>query len=180
MTRQRFVLLGFSLLLFACCAFSQSLDGTTHVFRDDLLDHLVGKWSLTGEVAGRKASHRVEAEWVLNHQFLRIHEKDMAQPQPSGEAPYEAIVFVGRDNTSERYVAHWMDVFGGRWSETLGYGTRVGNAIEFVFEYPDGPFRTTFRWQPDKSGWEWNMRSRAKNGDWEQFGLLKLTAETSR
>lgn len=35
---------------------------------------------------------------------------------------------------SERYVAHWLDVFGGRFSETLGFGKREGNSIRFLFE----------------------------------------------
>lgn len=41
--------------------------------------------------------------------------KDVSSP-PN----YEAMVFIGYDNTSERYVVHWIDVFGGRFSETLG------------------------------------------------------------
>lgn len=93
------------------------------------------------------ADHAVKAEWVLNHQFLRIDEKENA-PQP-GSTPYEAMVMLGYDNTGERYVAHWLDMYGGRFSETLGYGTRAGNEIRVVFECPDGPFHTTFRWKPD-------------------------------
>ena len=160
--------------------FGQSLDGPNHIFSDDLLEHLAGKWSLTGDIAGRKATHSVEAEWVLNHQFLRIHEKDTAAGVPGEHVAYEAIVFVGRDNMSERYVAHWLDVFGGRWSETLGYGTRSGDAIEFVFEYPDGPFHTVFLWQPQKNAWEWEMRSRGTNGEWKQFGRMTLRGEQPR
>jgi hypothetical protein len=53
---------------------------------------------------------------------------------------------IGYDNMSERYVVHWIDVFGVRFSETLGYGKRVGNEIDFIFEYPDGPFRTNLIW----------------------------------
>jgi hypothetical protein len=26
---------------------------------------------------------------------------------------YQATVYIGRDNASARYVAHWIDVFGG-------------------------------------------------------------------
>jgi hypothetical protein len=76
---------------------------------------------------------------ALNHRFLCLEMRGTARVPT-----YEAIVFIGRDNLSERYVAHWLDVSGGRWSETLGYGTKSGQAVEFVFEYPDGPFRTTF------------------------------------
>lgn len=51
--------------------------------------------------------------------------------------------FLGYDPISERYVWHLMDIFGARYSETLGCGTRDGSQIHFVFEYPDGPFRNT-------------------------------------
>ena len=44
-------------------------------WRDDLAEHMAGTWKLQGQVMGRDAHHDVEAEWVLNHQFLRIHEK---------------------------------------------------------------------------------------------------------
>jgi hypothetical protein len=149
------------------------LDGPKHTFKDALLENMVGNWKLTGKVMGRKADHTVRAEWVLNHQFLRIHERDNL-PARAGEVPYEAIVMVGYDNTSDRYVAHWTDVYGGRFSETLGYGTRVGNEIRFTFEYPDGPFLTTFRWKPDVEQWEWLMRTKDKTGQWTEFADLTL------
>ena len=81
---------------------------------------------------------------------------------------------VGYDNASERYVAHWNDVYGGRFSETLGYGTRNGNDICFVFEYPDGPFHTTFRWLPESQQWAWLMETKNKSGQWTEFATLNL------
>ena len=115
---------------------------------------------------GRPAHHDFDAAWVLNHQFLR-----MRQSEPPD---YEAIVFVGYDNTSERYVAHWLDVYGGRFSETLGYGTRTGNSIRFVFEYPDGPFRNTFTWKPETRAWQFVLESKNKQGQWVNFAVEDL------
>src|SRR5262245_52335136 len=91
----------------------EPLDGPGRIFRDDLLDSLVGKWQLTRTIRGTQVHNTVEVEWVLNHQFLRVHMKDTAVP-----SQYEAMVFIGYDNASERYVPHWIDVFGGRFSET--------------------------------------------------------------
>jgi len=142
-------------------------------WRDDLADHMVGTWKLQGPVMGRDAHHEVEAEWVLNHQFLRIHEKTEAGA-PGSEQRYEAMWFLGYDSISERYVLHLLDVFGGRFSETLGYGVRDGNAIRFVFEYPDGPFHTVFQWSPEKDTWEWLMTQKDKGGKWSTFADLKL------
>ncbi len=154
-------------------AHGQELDGPKHTFNDPLLDNMVGRWVLTGEVAGHSARHLVEAEWVPNHQFLRIHEKDDASPMASVPS-YEAIIMVGYDNTSERYVVHWVDIYGGRFSETLGYGSRSGDDITLTFEYPDGPFHTTFRWRPDSRSWEWMMQQKNKEGKWTQFADLIL------
>lgn len=148
----------------------EPLDGPTRIFKDDLLDNLVGNWKLKREIQGRTAENSVTVAWVLNHQFLQIHMKDVKKP-----ATYEAMVFVGYDNTSERYVVHWLDVFGGRFSETLGYGKRSGNSIKFVFEYPDGPFHNTFIWTPETKGWRFLMEQKNKNGTWGVFAQDTLT-----
>lgn len=150
------------------------LDGPARIFHDELLDKMAGCWKLSGKVAGRAANHSVDAGWVLNHQFLKIDESDVAAPAEGG-VRYEAMVFVGYDNASERYVAHWIDVFGGRFSETLGYGKRSGNEIQFVFEYPDGPFHTTFRWIPEAGARQWLMMTKDQQGKWTGFGDMTLT-----
>ena len=143
-----------------------ALDGEGIPMNDPLLDKMVGHWTLSGTMVGRPATHDVDVEWVLNHQFLRIHEVDKA-------GGYEAMPMIGYDNTSERYVAHWIDVFGGRWSETLGYGKRDGDAVVFTFKYPDGPFRTAFRW--DGKQWHWTMTQKNASGAWTTFAEMVLT-----
>jgi hypothetical protein len=143
-------------------------------WRDDFVDHMAGAWTLTGQVLGREAHHDIQAEWVLNHQFLRLHEKSAVSAPPS-ERRYEAIWFLGYDSVSERYVLHLFDIFGTRYSETLGYGLRDGNAIRFVFEYPDGPFHTTYRWSPETGTWHWLLEQKDKDGKWTTFADFKLT-----
>jgi hypothetical protein len=143
-------------------------------WRDDLVDHMVGTWQLRGPVMGHEAHHTVEAEWVLNHQFLRIHETTEAGAAAS-EKRYDAIWFLGYDPVSERYVLHLLDVFGGRLSETLGYGAREGNSLRFVFEYPDAPFLTVFQWSAEKDTWQWRMTQKDKDGKWVSFADLRLT-----
>ena len=110
---------------------------------------------------------------MLNHQFLRIDEKER-NPASGTSVPYQAMIMIGYDNTSDRYVAHWTDVYGGRFSETLGYGTRAENEIRLVFEYPDGRFHTTFRWKPDEKEREWLMQTKNKTGHWVEFADLTL------
>lgn len=151
------------------------LDGPNHPFADDLLDHLAGTWKATGQMRGQPLNHSIDAGWVLNHQFLRFHEKDNSRPPA-----YEADAYIGYDNMSERYVIHWIDVFGGRFAETLGYGQRTGNSIRFVFEYPDGPFSSRLTWKPAERKWQFVLESKNNRGKWENFGTLELgVADTS-
>src|SRR5262245_8308468 len=150
-------------------AAQEPLDGRHRIFQDELLDHLVGDWKLTRQMRGQTAENTVKAEWVLQHQFLRVHMKDVATP-PN----YEAMIFIGYDNTSESYVAHWIDVFGGRFSETLGYGVRDGNRVKFIFEYPDGPFHNTFNWNAEAKTWTFLMEQKDRTGKWKEFALDQL------
>lgn len=149
-----------------------SVDGPKHILHDELLENMLGSWRLNGKIAGRQVEHTVDTDWVLNHQFLRLHEKEVAT---TDKLPYEAIVMIGYDNASERYAAHWMDIFGGRFSETLGYGKRSDSQIEFVFEYPDGPFHTIFRWDAGSQHWQWLMRQKNEAGQWTDFADATLT-----
>jgi hypothetical protein len=142
-------------------------------WHDSFADHLTGKWKVEGKVMGHDAHHEVDGEWVLDHQFIRLHERT-AVSAPASESKYEAIWFLGYDAVSGHYVLHLLDVFGGRYSETLGYGVRSGNEIRFVFEYPDGPFHTTFRWLPETATWEWLMEQQDKGGKWTPFADLKF------
>jgi hypothetical protein len=143
-------------------------DGPAHSFQDSLMTQLVGQWTMSGDLLGSAAPFTLRVEWVLNHQFLRLEMRDQANPPK-----YEAISYVGYDNASERYVAHWIDIFGGRWSETLGYGKREGNSVRFVFEYPDGPFVSVYTFDP-KTGWRIDMTQRATTGGWKDFAHYKL------
>ena len=169
---------GLACCLLAALSVSQEqpppLDGPKVAFADQLLNNMVGNWKVAGTIRGHNVVQTVEADWVLNHQFLRVHEKG-TDPTSAGPA-YEAIVMIGYDHASDRYVAHWMDNGGGRYSETLGYGLRSGDEIMFVFEYPDGPFHTTFLWLPEKKQWQWLMKSKDNRGQWTDFANLTLTS----
>lgn len=125
-----------------------SLDGPKHIFHDDLLENMLGSWHLNG---GRRLCAQSS-----------ISPDSQKEVVTGDKLPYAAIVMIGYDNASERYVAHWMDIFGGRFSETLGYGKRSENQIEFVFEDPDGPFHTTFRWDAGLQHWQRLMRQKMR------------------
>lgn len=151
------------------------VDGEHRAFQDTLLERLVGKWNVTGKAAGQQIKQYCEAEWVLNHQFLRVYFIDSIAKQrrsegKPGRAEYEAMVFIGYDHMSERYVVHWIDIFGGRFSETLGYGTLEGqDSIRFHFEYPTGPLHNTLTWAAENGIWSIVIRQKDAKGKWTVF-----------
>jgi hypothetical protein len=146
------------------------LDGPQRIFQDPLFEQLTGSWTMAGAVRARPAKYSLRVDWTLNHQFLRLEMRDVSDPPA-----YQATAYIGYDNASERYVAHWLGTFGGRWSETLGFGKRSGNAVLFVFEYPDGPFHTTFTLNPETKSWNVLMEDRGKGGSWREFAHYALT-----
>ncbi len=152
------------------------VDGRGRVFHDDLLDKLVGKWRISGNVVGRKLEQLGEVKWVLNHQFLQLHFLDVSLADPKDPTPnYEALVYIGYDNMSERYVMFWLDIFGGRFAETMGFGTRQSSdAIMFVFQYPDGPLKNTFTLNKAQGTWTIKIVQKNASGKWTDFATELL------
>ena len=151
---------------------------TTHAtaqqptFRDSLLDHLVGKWLLQGTVADQKTTQDIDASWVLEHQYLRLHE--ISREQKDGKPTYEAFSFIGWNQTSEEYACAWIDIYGGLSPFSLGYAKRNQNEIPFLFKDKDTSFHTTFTYSPKDDSWFWRMDSEQK-GTLSPFGRLTLT-----
>ena len=133
-------------------------DGPKRIFKDAFIENLTGDWKLTRKIRGKEVANTVKAKWVLNHQFLQLHMKDPAHPPG-----YEAIVLIGYAHAEKKYVAHWCDTYGGKFS-AVGHGKRSGDSIEFEFQYPDGPFYNTFTWNAKAKGWTFRMESQKKDG----------------
>ncbi len=125
---------------------------------DSFLENLVGNWQISRRIRGTVVRNTLKAEWVLQHTFVQLHMRDVADPPQ-----YEALVLIGYDASGQRYVAHWCDNFGAQYS-AVGYGKRVGNVIDFVFSYPDGPFHNRFSWVPARSAWVFLMEAEGKDG----------------
>ena len=89
----------------ACCARAQA---PTPPAADALLDRLAGHWILEGTIAGRPTTHDVDAQWVLAHQYLRVHEVSR-EKSGTGQPRYEAIVFIAVDRSSGAYTCLWLD-----------------------------------------------------------------------
>jgi hypothetical protein len=134
-------------------------------FKDELLDKITGQWNLSGEIRNEKVENNFTAGWILNHQFLELNFTDVVTPPG-----YMARVTIGYDCISERYVVHWLDNYGGRYSETLGNGTIADQSIVFRFEYPDGPFLNSFIYHKNNDSWQFHMTTKNDKGEWVVFG----------
>jgi len=144
-------------------------------FHDELLDHHQGAWVLEGTIAHKQTTHDITCDWVLNHQYLQIHEVSR-EKNAKGEPEYEALVFLGWDATHSRYFAIWHDVYGGFNQTSVGYATRNGDQIAFLFKDDNGKpdFHTTFAYNRSADTWDWLMDN-DDNGTLKPFARVKLT-----
>lgn len=138
---------------------------------DPLLDNLIGNWVLSGTIGRKQTTHDVRIRWVLNHQFVEIHEVSQ-EKDASGSPQYEARVFLGWDSRKNSYVVHWIDVFGGGFS-AQGYAPKMEGSIPIVFESDDGKFHTTFSFDQRTRAWFWKMDNE-QNGTLQEFARLKM------
>jgi hypothetical protein len=145
--------------------------GPTPELKGPFLDKLIGNWHVERKFgSGRTAENTVHVEWVLDHQFLELHYCDIATPPK-----YEAMVFIGYNAGAQNYICHWIDNFGGEFS-AVGAG-KIDNerhAIEFTFNYNDGPLTNKFSFDPATKTWTSLMRQKDK-GEWKLFAEDRFT-----
>jgi hypothetical protein len=160
-----------SLVLLALPASAQ-----TPAFQDSLLDRLIGTWVLRGTIAGKETTHDVVSEWVLGHEYVRLHEVSRER-DAGGRAAYEAIVFIGADPSQDGYACLWLDSTGGGGlaGQAIGHGRRSADEIAFRFQGGDGStFHTTFAYDRDPGTWRWLMDGE-EGGKLQPFARLTLT-----
>ena len=146
-------------------------------FNDTLVDHLAGKWVLTGQMDKGPVTHDITAEWVLAHQYLELHEVSREKNR-DGSPVYQAKVFIGWDAGKKIYDVVWLDDYGSISTQSLGYATPNGNSLAFVFHNRDdaGGFHTTFTWHPENGTWSMDMDNMTAAGKTETFARTTLTA----
>ncbi|HEY0105314.1 MAG TPA: hypothetical protein VGB91_04465 [Rhizomicrobium sp.] len=142
---------------------------------DALLDHLAGKWVLTGEIANRQTTHDVSAAWVLAHQYLELRET-AREKNADGSPAYDATVYIGWDESTKHYVCVWLDDYGSISTQSLGYAVRAGDRIAFVFQDrdDDAKFHTTFAYDAAANRWSMDM-DQGPDGKLTPFARTTLT-----
>jgi hypothetical protein len=145
--------------------------GPPPALKDPFLDNFVGDWSVSRQMGnGRNIETTVRGEWVLKHQFVELH---YGAGDRAGE--YEALVFIGFDETAKSYVCHWLDVFGGHYS-AVGHGKLDPNllGIEFRFDSKEGLLTNKFAFDAETKNWTSLIRQE-ENGQWKIFADEKWT-----
>jgi len=149
---------------------------TTHGFQDPLLDRFAGTWVLEGMIAGNDVVHDLVAEWVTGHQYLRFVELSRER-EDDGARAYEAIVFIGWDEPSERYACLWLDSTGGGGltNGIIGYAPADDDRLAFLFDFDaETRFHTTFTYDRQRDAWELSMDSE-RDGSLNPFARARMT-----
>src|SRR5215467_2626320 len=101
-----------------------------------LLESMVGHWVLRGTIARQSVVHDIEADWVLQHHYIRIHEVSR-EKNTGGQPAYEALIFVTY-NESGNYSCAWLDITGGLSILSLGTAAPLENELPFAFRNEKG------------------------------------------
>jgi hypothetical protein len=148
--------------------------------KDPLLDRLSGTWILQGTIAGHETTHDIESEWVLNHEYLRLHETSR-EKNAQGQPAYEAIIIIEWDESSNQYKCLWLDsTGGGGLSAPIALGKRGNDEITFLFREKDKGedketgVHTTFAYSKTADTWSW-LIDNEEAGKRTPFARVKLT-----
>jgi len=126
---------------------------------DSLFPRLAGHWVLRGTIARQQTVHDVTFEWLLDREYLQMHEVSRER-SPTGTPAYEAVVLFGRDPATGAYACLWMDNTAAAAFPPagIGRGSVAGDSIPFLFHYTaTTSFHTAFVYHPAKDSWQWHM-----------------------
>ena len=137
---------------------------------------MTGQWVLQGTIAGKQTTHDIDANWVLNHEYMQLHETSR-EKDAQGRPAYAAIVLLGWDENLKQYACLWLDTTDGGGlaaTQPIAYGKRNGNEIALLFKGDDGSTtHTTFVYNPASDIWQWIMDNE-QHGNLRPFARLTL------
>ena len=173
MIRTRMVVLALCSMLVGCSVAAEPGMPSSAM---ELLNQLRGTWVLRGTIAGKPTTHDIQAAWVLNHEYLQLHETSRERNAGGGPA-YEAIIYIGWDSKARQYTCLWLDSTSGEGlsTEVIGRANQAEDAIPFVFRLsPADQIQTTFRYDKSTDSWQW-LIDNVVNGNSKLFADVKLS-----
>lgn len=141
-----------------------------------LLDRMTGRWLMTGTIMKAQVTHNVDVDWVLNRQYVRIHEVSR-EKDARGNAAYEAWIYLVWDATRGEYAVMWLDNTAATnfSAEGVGHATPDGDRIPIVFRDASGTgIRTTFAFDRAHDTWSWAIDNVDVSGAPSPFARLTL------
>jgi hypothetical protein len=138
---------------------------------DEFLDRLTGRWELRGLMGDTVLHQVVEARWALGDRFVEMRFREL-----DGK-PYEAVYFVGLDDSSATYVLVLIDSTGvyPNPSAIVGIGQKEGDAVTFRFGDPTPAFMNRFEWDQADGSWSHVLTSIKPDGRAMTFATKHLT-----
>jgi hypothetical protein len=139
-----------------------------------MLERMIGRWVLTGEIAGAATVHDVEATWALQSNYVRITEVSRERGE-NGLPAYEATIFVGWLASADRYVCVWLDNTEVASGEVTCLAPQAADAIPFEFRDRQGDliFTNTFSYDRTDDSWQWRMVNTTEGRE-DVFGVVTL------
>ena len=141
-----------------------------------LLDKMSGHWVMTGTIAERPVTHDVDVDWVLRHQYIRIHEVSR-EMDADGTYAYEAWIYVVWDKERSQYAVMWLDNTAptGFSAAAVGHAKPDADRIPFVWNDPDGSgIHNTFAYDRATDTWSWTIENVDRSGKLSSFAQLSL------
>lgn len=135
------------------------------------LARMIGAWQLDGRMGARSLHQAVDARWTLGGRFveMRCTQTDTAP----GEQPYEALYQIGHDERGGELIMHLLDSTTVTPGCQVGRGTLADEIVDFVFEYPTGPFHNRFSYDPAEDAWTHELEDEA-SGEKRPFAHKRL------
>jgi hypothetical protein len=146
---------------------------TSDMHAQEMLRRLIGRWQLSGAIAGENTVHDVSATWALQHKYVELREVSRERGD-YGEPAYEAIIYLGW--LHDHYVCFWFDNTDVASTEVRCEASAgAPNVIPLEFRNGQGEliFLNTFEYQPEADTWTWLMES-PEGGARETFGRVTL------
>jgi hypothetical protein len=143
-----------------------------------LLEQVTGRWVLEGTIAGKPTTHEVVASWVLDRQYVELHEVSL-EKDATGRPAYEAIVYLAWEVSRGEYSCLWLDSTGngGLSGQAVGHAKPSGDEIRLLFKAADGStFHTTFAYNRSTDTWQWQMDGE-EGGQLVPFARVTLRRE---
>jgi hypothetical protein len=141
-----------------------------------LLDKMTGRWVMTGTIARKPTTHDLDIDWVLNRQYIRIHEVSRDKDARGGIG-YEAWIYIVWDPKASEYAVMWLDNTAATnfSSEGVGHAKPDGERIPFIFKSADGSgIRTTFAYDREADTWAWTIHNLDRSGIASPFADVVL------